>query len=58
MKPEDLNLSIEQEFTIHRFENASHNLPPDELRKLFIEVTRQLFIKNNVICYLLKNVPT
>ncbi len=57
MKSEYLNLSIEQEFTIHRFERASHDLPSAELRKLFIEATRQLLIKDNVICHLLKNVP-
>ena len=55
MKPECLSLSIEQEFSIHRFEMDSHNVPPDELRKLFIEVARQLFIKDNVIRHLLKN---
>lgn len=55
MTPECLSLSMEQEFSIHRFELDSHHLPPDELRKLFIEVTRQLFVKDNVIRHLLKN---
>ena len=55
MTPESLTLSLEQEFSIHRFEVDSHKLPPDELRKLFIEVTRQLFVKDNVIRHLIKN---
>jgi hypothetical protein len=55
MKPECLSLSMEQEFSIHRFEMDSQNLPPDELKKLFIEVARQLFVKDNVIRHLLKN---
>jgi hypothetical protein len=55
MTPECLSLSMEQEFSIRRFEFDSTELPPDELRKLFIEVTRQLFVKDNVIRHLLKN---
>jgi Phycobilisome degradation protein nblA len=55
MTPECLSLSMEQEFSIRRFEVDSTELPPDELRKLFIEVTRQLFVKDNVIRHLLKN---
>lgn len=54
MTPECLNLSIEQEFKIRSFEIDSHKLPPDELRKLFIEVSRQLFVKDNVIRHLIK----
>ncbi len=54
MTPECLTLSIEQEFTIRSFEIDSHNLPPDELRKLFIEVSRQLLVKDNVIRHLIK----
>jgi Phycobilisome degradation protein nblA len=54
MTPECLNLSIEQEFKIRSFEIDSQNLPPDELRKLFIEVSRQLFVKDNVIRHLIK----
>jgi Phycobilisome degradation protein nblA len=55
MTPECLSLSMEQEFSIRCFEVDSTTLPPDELRKLFIEVTRQLFVKDNVIRHLLKN---
>jgi Phycobilisome degradation protein nblA len=55
MTPECLSLSMEQEFNIRRFEVDSTKLPPDELRKLFIEVTRQLFVKDNVIRHLLKH---
>jgi Phycobilisome degradation protein nblA len=55
MTPECLSLSMEQEFSIRRFEVDSTKLPPDELRKLFIEVTRQLFVKDNVIRHLLKH---
>lgn len=55
MTPECLILSMEQQFSIRRFEVDSQNLPPDELRKLFIEVTRQLLVKENVIRHLLKH---
>ena len=56
MTPECLNLSIEQKFSMHRFETDSHTLTPEELRKLLIEAVRQLYVKDNVIHYLLKNV--
>ena len=34
MTPECLSLSMEQEFSIRRFEVDSTDLPPDELRKM------------------------
>ena len=55
MTPECLSLSMEQQFSIRRFEVDSQNVSPDELRKLFIEVTRQLLVKDNVIRHLLKH---
>ena len=35
MTPESLSLSLEQEFSIHRFEIDSQNLPPDELKAIY-----------------------
>jgi Phycobilisome degradation protein nblA len=55
MTPECLSLSIEQEFKIRSFEIDSQHLSDEELRKLFIEVSRQLFVKDNVIRHLIKN---
>jgi Phycobilisome degradation protein nblA len=55
MSPECFELSIEQQFSIRTIELNTNNLSADQLRDLFIEISRQLLVKDNVIRHLIKN---
>jgi Phycobilisome degradation protein nblA len=55
MSPECFQLSIEQEFNMRTIELNMLNLSPEQLRELFIELSRQLIVKDNVIRHLMKN---
>ncbi len=54
MSPECFELSIEQQFNIRTIELNTLNLTPAQLRELFVEISRQLIIKDNVIRHLMK----
>jgi Phycobilisome degradation protein nblA len=55
MSPECFELSMEQQFNIRSIELTTLNLPPEQLRELFIEISRQLIVKDNVIRHLVKH---
>lgn len=49
-----LELSLEQQFSLHQYENQATKLNPQEAQKLLVEVLRQLMIKDNVIRSLMR----
>ena len=55
MSPECFELTIEQQFNVRAIELNTLSLTPDQLRELFIEISRQLIVKDNVIRHLMKN---
>jgi hypothetical protein len=63
MSPECFELSMEQQFSMRTIlqrrgyanELNTHNLSADQLRELFVEISRQLLVKDNVIRHLMKN---
>jgi Phycobilisome degradation protein nblA len=55
MSPECFELSMEQQFNIRTIELNTLNLPPEQLQELFVEISRQLIVKDNVIRHLVKN---
>jgi hypothetical protein len=55
MSPECFNLSMEQQFNMRTIELNTLNVPPEQLRELFVEISRQLIVKDNVIRHLMKN---
>jgi hypothetical protein len=55
MSPECFELTIEQQFNLRTIELNSLDLPPDSLRELLVEISRQLIVKDNVIRDLIKN---
>jgi Phycobilisome degradation protein nblA len=55
MSPECFELSMEQQFSMRTIELNTLNLPPEQLRELFVEISRQLLVKDNVIRHLMKN---
>ena len=55
MLPECFELSMEQQFNMRTIELNTLNLSPEQLRELFVEISRQLIVKDNVIRHLMKN---
>jgi Phycobilisome degradation protein nblA len=55
MSPECFELSMEQQFSMRKIELNMLDLSADQLRELFVEISRQLLIKDNVIRHLVKN---
>jgi hypothetical protein len=55
MSPECFELSMEQQFSMRSIELNALNLSADQLRELFVEISRQLLVKDNVIRHLIKN---
>jgi hypothetical protein len=55
MSPECFELSLEQQFSMRTIEMDTLALSADQLRELFIEMSRQLIVKDNVIRHLVKN---
>jgi hypothetical protein len=55
MSPECFELSLEQQFSMRAIEMDTLALSADQLRELFIEMSRQLIVKDNVIRHLVKN---
>ncbi len=55
MPSECFELSIEQQFNMRTIELNTLNLSVDQLRELFVEISRQLLVKDNVIRHLIKN---
>jgi hypothetical protein len=55
MLPECFELSTEQQFRLRTIELNTTDLSPDKLRELFVEISRQLIVKDNIIRHLVKN---
>jgi hypothetical protein len=55
MSPECFELSLEQQFSMRAIELDTLDLSNEQLRELFIEMSRQLIVKDNVIRHLVKN---
>jgi Phycobilisome degradation protein nblA len=55
MSPECFELSIEQQFSMRAIQLNTLSLSADQLRELFVEISRQLIVKDNVIRHLIKN---
>jgi Phycobilisome degradation protein nblA len=55
MSPECFELSIEQQFSMRTIQLNTLSLSEDQLRELFVEISRQLLVKDNVIRHLMKN---
>jgi Phycobilisome degradation protein nblA len=55
MSPECFELSIEQQFSMRAIQLNTLSLSEDQLRELFVEISRQLIVKDNVIRHLIKN---
>jgi hypothetical protein len=63
MSPECLELSTEQLFRLRTIlqrrgyanELNTTDLSADKLRELFVEISRQLIVKDNIIRHLMKN---
>jgi hypothetical protein len=55
MSPECFDLSMEQQFSMRTIELNTLDLSADQLRELFVEISRQLLVKDNVIRHLIKN---
>lgn len=55
MLPECFELSIEQEFNIRTIELNTLNVSAEQLRELFVEISRQLIVKDNIIRHLMMN---
>jgi hypothetical protein len=56
LNPEDFKLTMEQEFLLVRCHQQINDLPQNELREAFVEITRQLMVKENLIRTLVKSV--
>ncbi len=54
MSPECFELSIEQQFSMRKIELNTIDLSAEQLRELFVEISRQLLVKDNVIRHLMK----
>jgi hypothetical protein len=55
MSPECFELSTEQLFRLRTIELNTTDLSADKLRELFVEISRQLIVKDNIIRHLMKN---
>jgi hypothetical protein len=55
LNPEDFQLTMEQEFLLVRCHQQVNDIPQDELREAFLEITRQLMVKENLIRTLVKS---
>ncbi len=54
LNTEDFDLTMEQEFALLRYNQQITEIPQEELRAAFLEITRQLMIKDNLIRTLVK----
>ncbi len=55
MSPECFELSLEQEFNIRSIELTIQELSAEQLREILVDLSRQLIVKDNAICHLIKN---
>lgn len=49
LTPQDLELTLEQQFLLVQYTQLVNEISPEELRIALLEITRQLMVKENVI---------
>lgn len=54
LKPQDFELTIEQSFMISRYTEEIKEIPLEMLQASFLEITRLLMIKDNLIRALIR----
>lgn len=47
-QPQNLSLSMEQQFSLRKYEQQAKNIPREELENLFVEVIRQKMAQENL----------
>jgi rubrerythrin len=47
-QPQNLSLSIEQQFSLRKYEQQAKNIPREELENLFVEIIRQKMAQENL----------
>jgi Phycobilisome degradation protein nblA len=55
LNPQDLQLTMEQQFTLVRYTQLINEISLEELRANLLETTRQLMVKENVLRSLIKS---
>lgn len=56
-KPQPGDLTIEQQFRLRAIESQVRNMNTEQAQQYVVEVFRQMFIKDNLVKYLIKNPP-
>ena len=54
LTPQDLELTLEQQFLLVQYTQLVNEIPPEELRIALLEIARQLMVKDNVIRLMVK----
>jgi len=54
LKPQDFDLTIEQQFTLFRYTDQIKEIPLEMLQASFLEISRLLMIKDNLIRALIR----
>jgi rubrerythrin len=57
MSQQESSLSLEQQFSLRKYEQQAKLVSRDELEDLFIEVIRQKMAQENVFKKMLRNAP-
>jgi rubrerythrin len=47
-QPQNLSLSMEQQFSLRKYEQQAKNIPREELENLFVEIIRQKMAQENL----------
>lgn len=47
-QPQKLSLSMEQQFSLRKYEQQAKNIPREELENLFVEIIRQKMAQENL----------
>lgn len=57
MSQQDLPLSLEQQFSLRKYEQQAKLVSRDELEDLFVEVIRQKMAQENIFKKMIRNAP-
>ncbi len=57
MSQQDLPLSLEQQFSLRKYEQQAKLVSRDELEDLFVEVIRQKMAQENIFKKMIRNSP-
>lgn len=47
-QPQNLSLSLEQQFSLRKYEEQAKKIPREELENLFVEIIRQKMAQENL----------